>query len=189
MKPTDETIGDRIRKLRLHNKYNSAESSMWNISEFASRCGVSTSALSQIERNVIKNPSSDIVSKVAKEFKIPIEYLLYGEMPISEEKRKNILPQFKKDINSFIDSFKDIDLGKLNKLSDTKKKLYAKFLLSLYMLDDEKLIQLTEGYLDNLITILSGSSPEAKKIVVENPETKTEKTYNPFRLADTDVIL
>ena len=76
MKNSNETIGDLIRRFRIYRKVNykktNSEKNPYNLPEFARTLDISPSALSQIERNIIKKPSSRIVEKAVELLEINI---------------------------------------------------------------------------------------------------------------------
>lgn len=181
MQLNNETVGDRIRKLRLHFKYSSKDSSTWNIAEFAKRCGISTSALSQIERNVIKNPSSDIIVKIAKELNVPVEYLLYGK---TEKNKENL----KIDIEKILKEVDKLELKSLNNLTDLKKRLYLKFLLFAQVIDNNDLLELLEAIVDQLLAFATGTPLDKKEIII-NEEKEETPEENPYVSRVNDVIL
>ncbi|WLR49009.1 helix-turn-helix transcriptional regulator [Halobacillus litoralis] len=68
------SIGEKIRVLRVGKGMS--------VNEFAKKSGVSKSYISNIERDVQKNPSLIIMGKLAKTLDVPLEELLthkYGE--------------------------------------------------------------------------------------------------------------
>jgi len=73
-------LGSRIKELRLLRGYS--------ISELAKLADVSKSYLSQIERETQKNPSLQVLNKVAATLDTSIEYLLGSE---SKEIRTEIV--------------------------------------------------------------------------------------------------
>lgn len=61
-------VGNRIKKLRLMKGYS--------INELSERAGISKSYLSYIERGIQKNPSLQILSKLAHTLDTNLEHLL-----------------------------------------------------------------------------------------------------------------
>src|ERR1700737_1244144 len=64
------TVGDRVRALREEKK--------WTQDQLATKSGVSTGFLSDIENNK-RNPSSEYVLKIANALGASIDYLLRGD--------------------------------------------------------------------------------------------------------------
>jgi XRE family transcriptional regulator, master regulator for biofilm formation len=79
-------IGERLKKLRKQKGFS--------ITELANLAKVSKSYLSNIERDLNKNPSIHFLMKIAKPLEVSIEFLLKGnnqEDTQTENDRKGIL--------------------------------------------------------------------------------------------------
>lgn len=66
-----ETIGERIQKIRLEKGIK--------LSELADRSSVAKSYLSNVERNIQKNPSISLLQKIANALNVSVHMILYGE--------------------------------------------------------------------------------------------------------------
>jgi len=65
-------IGKKIKRIR--------EQKGFSINELSEKAGVSKSYLSYIERGIQKNPSLQVLSKIAKTLDITVDYLLDKEV-------------------------------------------------------------------------------------------------------------
>jgi len=75
-------IGERIRVLRLGKG--------WSISELAEKANVAKSYISNIERDIQKNPSIHMLEKVADALEVPVDAILHKpeirpKEPLSDE--------------------------------------------------------------------------------------------------------
>lgn len=79
------TVGDRLREIR--------EAKKWTQDQLATKSGVSTGFLSDIENNK-RNPSSEYVLKIANALGASIDYLLRGveQLPASQNE-PIVIPQ------------------------------------------------------------------------------------------------
>lgn len=64
------SIGESIRFFRLQKELS--------LTELASRCDITISYISSVERGVQSNPSVGVLKKIAKELDIPIDRLING---------------------------------------------------------------------------------------------------------------
>ena len=73
-------VGEKIKSLRIRKRYS--------ITELSEKANVSKSYLSYIERGIQKNPSLQVISRLAKTLDTTVEYLMGQEMKVS----KNDIP-------------------------------------------------------------------------------------------------
>lgn len=71
-------IGERIRDLRLGKG--------WSISELAEKARVAKSYLSNLERDIQKNPSVHMLEKVAGALEVPVDAILQTPARQTQEK-------------------------------------------------------------------------------------------------------
>lgn len=64
--------GNKLKRMRIEKGIS--------LSKLSEQTGISKSYLSLIERNIQKNPSLDILEKIAKTFDVEVEYLVKREM-------------------------------------------------------------------------------------------------------------
>lgn len=78
-------IGDNIKNLREHKNYK--------LSQLAKECGISAGYLSDIEKNIKKNPTLDVLNKISEVLGVPLNELL------STEEKLNLMTASMKKIN------------------------------------------------------------------------------------------
>lgn len=78
-----ETIGERIKKLRLENKLT--------LEELAKSIGVSKTSLVKYENGTVKNLKVDIIEKLSKIFNVSADYLTNGNIDNPEDKLIKLL--------------------------------------------------------------------------------------------------
>jgi transcriptional regulator with XRE-family HTH domain len=89
-------LGSTIKNLRKQRKQTQ--------DEFATRCGITQTYLSQIENN-LKEPNMSVLDEISKQLKIPLPLLFFFSMTdsdIPENKRKDFMtlaPALKSFIN------------------------------------------------------------------------------------------
>jgi transcriptional regulator with XRE-family HTH domain len=71
-------FGSRVKNLRLEKSKNYGKKD-WTLNALAERIGVSSQSLSLIERGKTENPNMDIIKKLAIEFQVSTDYLIFGE--------------------------------------------------------------------------------------------------------------
>ncbi|WP_309089093.1 helix-turn-helix domain-containing protein [Domibacillus sp.] len=72
------SIGESIRSFRLKKELS--------LTELASRCGITTSYISSVERGIQTNPSIGVLQKIARELDVPVHHLInHHGLPIEEE--------------------------------------------------------------------------------------------------------
>lgn len=99
--------GAKLKKMRLKRGY-----SLGTLSEMT---GISKSYLSLIERDIQKNPSLEILEKIAKLFEVDVEYLVNNKK--RNEKLQNEKPMVRSILKVEIEiSEDDLDPQKLKQI-------------------------------------------------------------------------
>lgn len=91
---------ERIRELRKKNNVS--------FRELANKIGLSKSYLHSLEKGMIKNPSFDMLSKLAKEFGVTVEYLVTNDSDIETTQDMAMFLKYK--------SISHVDRDKLHKI-------------------------------------------------------------------------
>ena len=111
-------IGDNFRVLR--------NESGLSIRQLSEKIGISHNTLAAYERNVVI-PTVPYAMKICEFFKVPVEYLVYGEEAVKQEFQDNELLSLAKEIDELKDDETSLLAKKyLRKLIDNfveKKKL------------------------------------------------------------------
>lgn len=120
-------LGNNISKIR--------KSKGMSLNSFAKEIGISPGYLSDIENNIKKNPSMEILGKISNVFEIPVSHLL------STEERLDLavssLNEINETVNQYystknnsnfikelqIDSDTNLLINKIKKLSEKDKKI------------------------------------------------------------------
>jgi len=70
-------IGERVKQLRKEKGLS--------LTMLAERAGVAKSYLSNLERNIQKNPSIQVLEKIAAVLKVPVEKILEDDHPVTNK--------------------------------------------------------------------------------------------------------
>lgn len=97
-----ESFGQRVKNLRI--KKQSEDKHTWSLQAIANRIGISAQALSLIENDKTKNPNLDIIKKLALEFNVTTDYLIFG----NNKKQKEIILEIPSDYDINIKNVKII---------------------------------------------------------------------------------
>ncbi|MBN2545212.1 MAG: helix-turn-helix transcriptional regulator [Spirochaetes bacterium] len=87
-------IGDNIRVLRKEKGLS--------IRELSEKIGISHNTMAAYERNVVI-PTVPNAMKICEFFKVPVEYLVYGQIVIRQEFQDNELLALAKELNELKD--------------------------------------------------------------------------------------
>lgn len=104
-------LGSRIRQLRIKKNLT--------LSQLAERASISKSYLSYIERGVQKNPSIQILEKIAIILSVDVNKLLHGNS------NKDDTKQIK---NEWIDLVTEVEKTKISRAEIQELKLYFEYL-------------------------------------------------------------
>ena len=111
-------IGNNFKILRNESGFS--------IRQLSEKIGISHNTLAAYERNVVV-PTVPNAMKICKFFKVPVEYLVYGEITVKQEFQDNELLALAKEIDELKDDGTSLLAKKyLRKLIDNfneKKKL------------------------------------------------------------------
>lgn len=156
------TPGDRLADLR--------SSKGWNQKELAQKIGLSASQVSRIESGETKSVSSDILVKLAKEFKVSTDYIL-GLTAISVPKSYDIteLGLSEKVVKSLVTGAVDVEF--LNRILGHRSFPYLIDLIRIYFEDTaaagimkrNEIINMAVTSLKNMVKVHPGCRVEAGK--------------------------
>ncbi|MBZ4662724.1 MAG: transcriptional regulator, family [Caloramator sp.] len=97
-----ESFGQRVKDLRT--KRQSENKQYWSLQALASRIGISAQALSLIENGKTQNPNMDIIKKLAIEFNVTTDYLIFG----NNKQTRELILEIPSDYNINIKNVKII---------------------------------------------------------------------------------